>query len=75
MEKKRSLEDELNRLEEIVKKLEGEELPLEKSLELFEEGAALVQSAQAKLSRSEARVRQIIEKLEGSPKLEDIDIE
>ncbi len=75
MSTKRSLEDELSRLEEIVKKLEGEELSLEESLKLFEEGASLVASAQGKLARSEARVQKIIEKIEKSPKLEDFEVE
>lgn len=75
MSTKRSLEDELNRIEEIVKKLEQEELPLEESLKLFEEGTSLVRSAQKKLARSEAKVQKIIEKLEGSPETEDFEIE
>jgi len=65
----------LKRLEEIVKQLEEEELPLEKSLSLFEEGAELVRSARRKLSMTEARVRKIVKALEESPELEDFRIE
>ena len=40
-----SFEASMRRLEEIVKLMEGGELPLEQALELFEEGTALVKSS------------------------------
>jgi len=71
----KTFEAELKKLEEIVEKLEGNELPLDDSISLFEEGARLVKSAQKKLSRGEAKVQKIVKELEGGPVLEDFEIE
>ena len=42
MEKKQTFEESAARIEEIVKLLERGDAPLDKSLELFEEGAKLI---------------------------------
>ena len=52
-----SFEDAMARLEEIVKYLEGGNAPLDKSLELFEEGVALVKLCNKKLDSAEQKVR------------------
>jgi len=46
----------LTRLEEIVKKLESGELPLDSALELFEEGIRLSRFCSSTLERAERRV-------------------
>ena len=46
----------LKRLEEIVKKLEGGELPLDTALELFEEGIQLSRFCNTTLDAAERRV-------------------
>jgi exodeoxyribonuclease VII small subunit len=46
----------LKRLEEIVRKLEGGELPLDNALELFQEGIQLSRFCNAKLEEAERRV-------------------
>jgi exodeoxyribonuclease VII small subunit len=46
----------LKRLEEIVKKLEGGELPLDTALELFEEGIQLSRFCNTTLGAAERRV-------------------
>ena len=46
----------LKRLEEIVKKLEGGELPLDTALELFEEGIQLSRFCNTTLEAAERRV-------------------
>ncbi len=51
-----SFEEALRRLEEIVKELEEAELPLEKSLEVFEEGVRLSRQLNQKLSEAEKKV-------------------
>ena len=71
----KTFEAELKKLEEIVAKLEGNQLPLDESIALFEEGARLVKSAQKKLSRGEVKVQKIVKELEGGPVLEDFEIE
>ena len=55
-----SLEDRLRRLEEIVGRLETEELELDKALALFEEGVGHVKEAEAALSAAELRVEELL---------------
>lgn len=55
-----SFEDVLERLEEIVDLLESGENPLEKSLELFEEGVGLVKLCNKKLENVENSVKILI---------------
>lgn len=47
------------RLEEIAEKLEDQNLPLDKSIELYEEGAKLAAACCEKLRRAELKVSQI----------------
>jgi len=51
-----NFEQSLKRLEEIVDKLEGEELALEESLKLFEEGVKLAESCGRRLDDAEKKV-------------------
>lgn len=55
-----SFEDALDRLEKIVELLESGENPLEKSLELFEEGIGLVKLCNKKLEKVENSVKILI---------------
>jgi exodeoxyribonuclease VII small subunit len=71
-----SLSDDLQRLEEIVRRLEDDSLDLDAALALFEEGLRRLQSAQTRLSAAETRVRQVLESAggeEGSLRLESLD--
>ncbi|REJ77746.1 MAG: exodeoxyribonuclease VII small subunit [Acidobacteria bacterium] len=65
-----SFEESLEALEGIVKKLEEGELPLEKSLELFEEGVRLSRKCQQKLEKAERRIEMLVKDDEGNPALE-----
>jgi exodeoxyribonuclease VII small subunit len=56
----------LERLEEIVEQIEREELELDRSLELFEEGIALLRIAEARLAGAEQRVQQLVEDARGT---------
>lgn len=56
MENKISFEKALLGLEDIVKKLEGGNLPLDESLDLYEEAIALVKTCNERLEKAEARV-------------------
>jgi exodeoxyribonuclease VII small subunit len=51
-----SFEQNLDRLEGIVKRLEESELPLEEALKLFEEGTALSSGCRKQLEEAEHRV-------------------
>jgi exodeoxyribonuclease VII small subunit len=55
-----SFEESARRLSAIVEELEGGELPLERSLELFEEGVRLSRTAKERLDRAERRVEELI---------------
>lgn len=64
-EKKYTFEQALARLEEIVRGLENGSLPLDKSIELFEEGNALVKLCTEKLDTAEQKVRILTESATG----------
>jgi exodeoxyribonuclease VII small subunit len=55
-----SFESSVARLGQIVEQLESGEHPLEKSLELFEEGIRLARASQATLDDAERRVEQLL---------------
>ena len=56
-----TFEEKLAKLAEIVDKLEaGNELPLEDSLKLFEEGVSLVSSCREMLENAELRVVDVL---------------
>lgn len=50
----------LNELEQVVKELEGGDLPLERALELFERGVQLGDSCRKQLEDAETRVETLI---------------
>ncbi|MBR6776953.1 MAG: exodeoxyribonuclease VII small subunit [Clostridia bacterium] len=64
-EKEYTFEQALARLEEIVRGLENGSLPLDKSIELFEEGNALVKLCTEKLDTAEQKVRILTETATG----------
>ena len=55
-----SFEDSIGRLEQIVQRLETDDLPLEDALALFEEGVKLARSTQHQLESAEKRVEQLL---------------
>jgi len=55
-----SFEESTRRLSAIVEELEGGELPLERSLALFEEGVRLARAAKERLDRAERRVEELL---------------
>lgn len=57
-----SFETCLEELEKVVKELEGGDLPLERSLELFERGMGLSESCRKQLEQAETRVEMLIRK-------------
>jgi len=58
---KDKFEDNLNRLEAIVKKMESGELSLEESLKTFEEGIKLYRLCAQKLDEAERRVEILLQ--------------
>lgn len=59
MEKKMSFEEKMNRLDEIVGKVENFVLPLEESLKLYQEGTALIKELQSALDDAEKKIKEV----------------
>ena len=57
-----SFESSLDELEQVVKQLEGGDLPLEKSLELFESGVNQSDTCRRQLEEAETRVEILLRK-------------
>lgn len=57
-----SFETCLDELEQVVKQLEAGDLPLERSLELFERGMSLSDTCRKQLEAAETRVEMLIRK-------------
>ena len=68
-----SLADELARLEEIVRRLEAEDVELDAALALFEEGVARLRAARERLAAAELKVQSVIEEAGGDIRLTDLD--
>ena len=63
----RTFEASLEALEQIVRDLEQGDLPLEKSLELFEQGIRLSRECQERLSQAERRIEVLLRDSQGRP--------
>jgi len=57
-----TFESSLEELEKVVKELETGDLPLERSLELFEKGVALSESCRKQLEDAETRIEVLMRK-------------
>lgn len=66
-DKPKSFESSLEQLELIVRELEQGELPLERSLELFEQGVKLSRECQERLSQAERRIEILMRDNQGRP--------
>jgi len=66
-EKSKTFEESMLRLEEIVRKLEKGDAPLEDALSLFEEGTALAKSCNELLSKAEQQVVKLSKGADGEP--------
>ena len=66
-EQARTFEASLEALEQIVRQLESGDLPLEKSLELFEQGVRLSRECQERLSQAERRIEVLLRDNQGRP--------
>src|SRR5207302_8845519 len=65
--------EQLERLEEIVRRLEGEDLDLDAALKLFEEGVERLRQARERLTTAEAQVKQVLADQAGNVRIEDLD--
>ncbi len=74
-----NFEASLTSLEKIVRELERGDLPLEQSLELFEQGVRLSRECQERLNQAERRIEVLMRDAKGQPLMgafdgEDLDL-
>ena len=74
-ESKKSFEESMNRLEQIVRAMERGDVALEESLKLFQEGTELVRSCGKLLDEAQLQVKKIMTAADGSPVEEDFHVE
>ena len=60
-----TLESSLERLEQIVARLEQDDVPLDDALRLFEEGVEQLRVATSELARADAEVKRLEESADG----------
>ena len=70
-EENKTFEQNLRRLEEIVRAMERGDVALEKSLKLFQEGTELVRSCGKLLDDAEQQVKLVLSGPDGEPVEED----
>lgn len=63
----KNFEQSLTRLDEIVRRMERGDVPLEEALSLFEEGTGLVASCTKLLDEAELKVVQLTKGADGNP--------
>ena len=67
-----SFEGSIRELEEIVARLDAEELTLDEALRLFERGVEQLRAASSELARAEAQVKLLVERADGSFVLDEL---
>jgi exodeoxyribonuclease VII small subunit len=73
--RRNDFEKAFHELEAIVKRLESEELPLDESLQLFEEGIRLSRFCNQKLEEVEKKIELILADAKGQPRVEPFEEE
>lgn len=67
----KTFEQNMQRLEQIVRAMERGDVALEESLKLFQEGTELVRSCEKLLDEAQLQVQKVMTATDGSPVLED----
>ena len=67
-----SLQEDLARLETIVRALEANDVDLDGALALFEEGVERLRTARERLGAAELRLRQLRKAADGSVQVDDL---
>jgi exodeoxyribonuclease VII small subunit len=68
-----AISEELARLEEIVRRLEAEDLELDAALVLFEEGVSRLRAARERLAAAELKVQAVLEEASGDLRFTKLD--
>ena len=74
-QKNPTFEENMHRLEQIVRSMERGDVPLEESLKLFQQGTELVRSCGKLLDEAQLQVKKIATDPEGAPVEENFDVE
>ena len=69
----KTFEASLDELEKIVGQLEDGDLPLEKSLKLFEDGVKLSRECKDRLMKAERRIEILMKDADGNPSLQELE--
>ena len=69
-----SVEEALDRLDNIVDQLESESVDLQESVELFEQGVKLADRIKNELEDAETRLKEVVEEAESDYSLENLEI-
>ena len=67
----KSFEESYSRLEKILEKLESEEVTLDETIKLYEEGLTLTKFCYEKLNNAELRIKEINKSLKGELDIKD----
>ena len=70
-----TFEENMTRLEQIVRAMERGDVPLQESLKLFREGTALVETCGKLLDEAELQVKKIVTDADGKPLEETFEYE
>ncbi len=68
-----TIAEDLARLEEIVRRLEAEDVELDAALALFEEGVARLRAARGRLAEADVKVQTVLEEAGGELRMRDLD--
>ncbi len=68
-----TIADDLARLEEIVRRLEADDVELDAALSLFEEGVARLRAARERLASADLKVQTVLEEADGELRMQDLD--
>ena len=69
------IDESLDRLEAITKRLGQEEVPLDEALALFEEGIELASAIKKSLDEARLKVKKVMEKAKDAFSIEDFDLQ
>ncbi|HEX6617210.1 MAG TPA: exodeoxyribonuclease VII small subunit [Gemmatimonadales bacterium] len=68
-----TIADDLARLEDIVRRLEADDVELDAALALFEEGIARLRAARERLAAADLKVQTVLEEADGELRYQDLD--
>ena len=68
-----TIAEDLARLEEIVRRLEADDVELDAALALFEEGVARLRAARERLAAADLKVQTVLEEADGELRVRDLE--